>query len=104
MAEFVDALISRQKIVIFSKTYCPHCKQAQQIIEEYPINPESLEIVQIDLRKDCQEIQTYLEFLTGARSVPRVFIGSESLGGCDDTIEAEKNGRLAELLQKFGFI
>ncbi|CAI4223108.1 unnamed protein product [Auanema sp. JU1783] len=58
----------------------------------------ALEWVELDSRPDCNEIQDYLGELTGARSVPRVFVNGISLGGCDDTASYAKSGRLHSLL------
>ena len=37
--------------------------------------------------------------LTGARSVPRVFINGKFVGGGDDVAQKARNGDLAKLLQ-----
>ncbi|EPB74690.1 hypothetical protein ANCCEY_06223 [Ancylostoma ceylanicum] len=41
-----------------------------------------------------------IKSLTGARSVPRVFINQKFFGGGDDTAAAAKNGKLAQLLKE----
>lgn len=40
--------------------------------------------------------------VTGARSVPRVFIGGKFIGGGDDTVRLFENGELKNLLQAQG--
>ena len=49
-------------------------------------------------RQDGGTIQDELLVITGARSVPRVFVGGALVGGCDDTLDAFASGRLDELL------
>ena len=44
---------------------------------------------------DMDAIQDYLKELTGARSVPRVFINGKFYGGGDETSAGAKNGDLA---------
>ena len=56
-------------------------------------------MVELDNRKDGSDIQAYLKKLTGASSVPRVFVGGRSVGGCDDTVAAQRSGQLTEMLQ-----
>ena len=46
--------------------------------------------------------QAYLGQLTGATSVPRVFVGGKCIGGGDDTAAAEASGSLAGLLKELG--
>jgi glutaredoxin 3 len=45
---------------------------------------------------DMAAIQDYLKELTGARSVPRVFINGKFYGGGDETSAGAKNGDLAK--------
>ncbi|CAI5438878.1 unnamed protein product [Caenorhabditis angaria] len=101
---FVDGLLQSHKVVVFSKTYCPYCHKAKSIFDNSSLKAGSLEWIEIDERKDCNEIQDYLGKLTGARSVPRVFIGGQFIGGCDDTVAAHKNGKLAKLLAEAGAV
>jgi len=59
-------------------------------------------VIEIEKRPDCGEIQTYLKQLTGASSVPRVFIGGKCIGGGDDTEAMDKMGQLKPLLEQNG--
>ncbi|KAK6018088.1 Glutaredoxin [Ostertagia ostertagi] len=97
---YVDGLLQAHKVVVFSKSYCPYCHKARAALETQNLKPGALEWVEIDGRPDCGEIQDYLQSLTGARSVPRVFINQKFFGGGDDTAAAAKNGKLASLLKE----
>lgn len=44
-------------------------------------------------------MQDYLKEKTGARSVPRIFIGGKSIGGNDDSERLEKSGELQKLMK-----
>lgn len=48
------------------------------------------------------DIQDALGEVTGARSVPRVFVGGKFIGGGDDTVAKAANGELKELLVAVG--
>jgi hypothetical protein len=48
------------------------------------------------------EIQDALYEVTGARSVPRVFVGGEFIGGGDDTAAKAASGELAAKLKAIG--
>ncbi|XGW23469.1 hypothetical protein V3C99_005586, partial [Haemonchus contortus] len=97
--DYVDGLLRSHKVVVFSKSYCPYCHKARAALESQHLKPGALEWVEIDGRPDCGEIQDYLQSLTGARSVPRVFINQKFFGGGDDTAAAAKNGKLAQVLK-----
>ncbi len=45
-----------------------------------------------------EAIQSYMKQLTGASSVPRVFVGGKVLGGNDDTQASHKAGKLETLI------
>ena len=57
---------------------------------------------QIENRSDCSALQDYLAQLTGARSVPRVFIDGKCIGGGDDTERLARSGELQKMLQGVG--
>lgn len=47
-------------------------------------------------------VQDALQQLTGGRSVPRVFIGQQFIGGGDDTVALARSGELQKKLQQAG--
>ncbi|KAH7696431.1 glutaredoxin, partial [Aphelenchoides avenae] len=61
-------------------------------------------VVELDKRDDGNEIQDYLAQLTGGRTVPRVFINGQFIGGGDDTARAKSNGSLEKKLTEIGAI
>ncbi|KAF7637530.1 Glutaredoxin domain-containing protein, partial [Meloidogyne graminicola] len=90
--------LQTNKVVIFSKSFCPYCTKAKDALNTFNLLPGAMEVVEIEDRADCDQIQDYLKELTGQRSVPRVFIGGKFFGGGDDTAAAVKSGKLeAEL-------
>ncbi|VDO61541.1 unnamed protein product [Heligmosomoides polygyrus] len=97
---FVDGLLKANKVVVFSKSYCPYCHKARAALESVNIKKDALEWIEIDGRPDMNEIQDYLQSLTGARSVPRVFINQKFFGGGDDTAAGAKNGKLLQALKE----
>ena len=100
----VDCLLKTKKVVVISKTGCPYCVEVKQTLASYKINKDCLAVLEIDTRSDGDEIQGYMEQLTGARTVPRVFIDGVCIGGGDETVAAHESGELKELLLKAGAI
>lgn len=91
----IDSLISTYRVVVFSKTTCPHCDRAKRTLREWGITYRAVEL---DVRSDCQEAQDVLKKMTGARSVPRVFINGKCIGGNDDTQTLARSGDLRNLV------
>ena len=65
--EWVDAQIKDNKVVVFSKTYCPHCKSVKDILSDVGLN--DFLVIELDTRDDGGEIQDILLGITGARTV-----------------------------------
>ena len=56
--------------------------------------------MEIENRDDMNDIQDYLGSITGARSVPRVFINGNCIGGGDETAALARSGELEKLLKE----
>ncbi|DBA01366.1 TPA: hypothetical protein N0F65_001605 [Lagenidium giganteum] len=91
-----QAAIKNTKVLVFSKTYCPHCARVKALFEDLEANHE---VVELDTRPDGAEIQALLLEMTKQRTVPNVFIKGKHIGGCDDTIELYANNELEALLK-----
>ena len=84
--------------MVFSKSYCPYCQRAKATLQGYNSPMKVIELDQAPYNAKMDEYQDYLSKLTGARSVPRVFIGGKSLGGNDDTQRAHNSGKLQQMI------
>merc|ERR1711970_1477582 len=98
----VKNLIKEKKVLMVSKKYCIYCRWAKMILDKYNIKPEVYRILEIGNRSDAYEIMDYMQQLTGARSVPRIFIGGQFVGGCSYIMKLHARGELLNLLQKAG--
>ncbi|XP_015516691.1 uncharacterized protein [Neodiprion pinetum] len=90
--ELVNELIASDSVVIFSKTYCPYCTMAKEVFDKLKHKYTAIEL---DSRDDGDEIQSILSELTGARTVPRVFVKGECLGGGTDVKKMFESGELS---------
>lgn len=50
------------------------------------------------------KIQAYMGQVTGATTVPRVFVNGQFIGGADDVMRLHSSGKLRELLVQAGAI
>ncbi|CAN0024378.1 unnamed protein product [Ectocarpus fasciculatus] len=91
----VHKAIQENKVMIFSKSYCPHCKKTKKLFSGMGIKPT---VFEIDRHEDGPEVQSALQSLTGQRTVPNVFINGIHVGGNDDTQRALSSGELQKLL------
>ena len=57
-----------------------------------------MKVIEIEDMAEMDAIQDYCKTLTGARSVPRVWINQKFIGGGDDVQKAFNNGSLQKLV------
>lgn len=97
---FVDSLVSTYKVVIFGKTSCPYTRLASNIFARLDLVDGALYEADISERPDMAEIQTYLGELTGATTVPRVFVDGKCIGGGQDVSDKFETGELQAILRQ----
>jgi len=95
--QFVDKSISDNKVIIFSKSWCPYCKSVKALFKNNFPNIR-LQVVELDERSDGSSIQQYLREKTGQSTVPSVFVNQQHIGGNDDTTASFKSGQLRKLI------
>mmetsp|Transcript_23397 Transcript_23397/g.27439 ORF Transcript_23397/g.27439 Transcript_23397/m.27439 type:complete len:133 (+) Transcript_23397:18-416(+) len=95
----IEAEISSNPIVIYSKSFCPFCSQTKAMFAALETQPAPL-IHELDLLKDGAERQQVLQQISGQRTVPNIFIGGEHLGGNSDLCDLAQDGSLADMLDQ----
>ncbi|KAK1174223.1 glutaredoxin-1-like [Acipenser oxyrinchus oxyrinchus] len=100
--QFVESQIKGDKVVLFMKPTCSFCILAKDVLSKYTFKEGHLEFIDISKRKDMGCIQDYFLEKTGARTVPRVFIGEECIGGGSDVDGLDRSGKLQEMLGAIG--
>jgi glutaredoxin 3 len=93
----ITDIVNNNKVVIFSKSYCPFCNMTKSLFTNMGV--EDVEVLELDLMgDDGAEISNELLKLTKQRTFPNVFVMQQHIGGNDDTQAAGRNGKLQELL------
>lgn len=57
-------------------------------------------VIELDEHNDGRRMQEALAQMTGARTVPRVFINGNCIGGGSDTKQLHQQGKLLPLIQQ----
>lgn len=89
--------VHHYRVVVFAKSFCPYCDHAIDTLHQYT---SSVCAVMIDHSSFMNEIQNTFQNKTGARSVPRIFIGGKFVGGCDDILRLDEQNKLQQLIKK----
>lgn len=94
--EEIKSTIADSKVVVFSKDYCEFSKATKATLDEMGVEYTSVEV---NLKSNGADFAAALGSFSGLSTFPNVYIGGEQLGGNDDTQEAAKSGKLAEMLK-----
>jgi len=80
-------------VIMYSTRFCPYCVRARGLLDGKGVD-------YTDVGVDEQP-QQRLEMMqrSGRRTVPQIWIGDQHIGGFDDILRLEQQGRLDELLK-----
>lgn len=95
----IEQLIRSHTVVLFSKTYCPFCKQAQALFDGLLKQSEkTTTIVNLNKLENGTQIQNSLKAMYGQSTVPYVFVNQTLIGGNSDAQQLARSGKLQEML------
>jgi cysteine synthase A len=104
--DFVERTLSdaEQPLVLFALEWCEFCWSLRKLFAKAGIPYRSIDLDSTAYQREDRggQIRKILREKTGATTIPQVFVGGEWLGGCTDTLDAFKAGRLQEKLRARG--
>jgi glutaredoxin 3 len=80
-------------IEIYTKTFCPYCWRAKSLLESKGV---SFKEIAVDFGGDEKKVM--VQRASGRTTVPQIFIGEVHIGGCDDLVALDRQGKLDQLL------
>lgn len=80
-------------VTIYTKPYCPYCVRALELLEK-----KGVKFTEIQAAFDSAKRQEMIQ-RSGRATFPQIFIGDHHVGGCDDLMALERDGRLDPLLK-----
>jgi len=93
----LDFFIDPSKICIFSKSSCPYCVKAIELLKNsYNIE---LQIIDIGTVRQGAQISQELEQTTKQRTVPNIFIFGKHIGGYSHLKQMHLSGLLPHVLK-----
>uniref|UniRef100_A0AC35U6I1 Glutaredoxin domain-containing protein n=1 Tax=Rhabditophanes sp. KR3021 TaxID=114890 RepID=A0AC35U6I1_9BILA len=96
LTKTIETIIQKEKVVLFSKTYCRFSKKAKKVLEKY--NLKNYEIIELDKLTNGEKVLNVLVKISGISTVPQLFIGGEFIGDSKKIVSKDESGRLRELL------
>ncbi|MGQ7793201.1 pyridoxal-phosphate dependent enzyme [Faunimonas sp. B44] len=102
----VDAALTdrAQPVVIFALEWCDFCWSLRKMFAAAGIAYRSVDLDSVAFQADDLggEIRKVLRARTGSPTIPQVFVGGRHVGGCTETMDAYRDGRLLAFLQEAG--
>ena len=81
------------QITIYTKPYCPYCIRAVSLLEK-----KGAPFTEIEAAFDPAKRQEMIQRSGGRATFPQIFIDDRHIGGCDDMMALEYDGKLDALL------
>ena len=75
-------------IKIYSTSWCGYCRNAKRLLDERGLSYDEIDIDEIGWSRDD------LYDLTGGRTVPQIVINEKPVGGYDDLLKLDREGKL----------
>ncbi len=100
---FVERVIADrdQPVVMFALEWCEFCWSVRKAFDAMGVPYRSVDLDSVDYQKDNWggQIRGVLTAKVGAPTIPQIFVGGEHIGGCTETLDAIKDGRLQQMLE-----
>ena len=82
------------EVTIYTKPYCPYCVRALDLLEK-----KGVAFTEIEAAFDPEKRQEMMQ-RSGRATFPQIFVGDRHIGGCDDMMALDREGKLDPLLQQ----
>ena len=104
--DFVARVLAdpEQPLVLFALEWCEFCWSLRKLFAQCGMPYRSVDLDSAAFQRDDRggQIRAVLRERTGSKTIPQVFIGGEFIGGCTETLDAFREGRLQDLLRRYG--
>ena len=82
-------------VTIYTKPYCPYCIRAVSLLEK-----KGVAFTEIEAAFDPDKRQEMMRRAGGRATFPQIFVGDRHIGGCDEMLALDRDGKLDTLLQQ----
>jgi len=91
-----------QPVTLYALEWCEFCWSVRKMFARYEIPYRSIDLDSVAYQEGNLggRIREALVEMTGARTIPQIFIGGQHVGGATDLFDAMRSGSLRELLDE----
>ena len=80
-------------VEIYTTPICPFCIRAKRLL-----SAKGVPFTEIDVMMNRARKTEMMERAEGRHTVPQIFIDGSGIGGCDELIDLDRQGRLDKML------
>ena len=84
--------MSANQVTIYTTQWCPYCVRAKALL-----NQKGVCYTEISVDGDSK-LREQMAERAGSASVPQIWVGDIHIGGCDDMLALDREGRLDSLI------
>lgn len=81
------------KVELYTTMFCPYCARARNLLCKKGVN-----FTEIDVMGDDEKREEMIARSNGRYTVPQIFIDGRHIGGSDELVALERDGKLDPLL------
>jgi glutaredoxin 3 len=81
-------------VTLYTTRFCPYCVRAKALLDQ-----KGVTYTEIAVDND-PGLRREMVSRSGGTSVPQIWIGEEHIGGCDEMMFLERQGRLDGLIER----
>ena len=81
-------------VTIYTRQMCGYCSAAKRLLDD-----KGVAYVEHDASFSPELRKEMIQRANGRSTFPQIFIGDRHIGGCDDMMALERDGKLDPLLQ-----
>lgn len=81
-------------VEVYTTGFCPYCHRAKALLDQKKVAYKEIRVDEYpQLRSEM------MTRANGSHTVPQIFINDRHIGGCDDMMALEFNGKLDAILE-----
>jgi glutaredoxin 3 len=82
-----------QHVEIYTKPTCGFCHMAKRVLTS-----KGVSFAEVNITAQPEKRAEMIQRAKGGSTVPQIFIGGKHVGGCDDLMALDRQGKLDALL------
>lgn len=89
-----DSETGQPEVVMYTTRFCPFCMRARALLQQKDVRYRDIAV------DGKPELRQEMARMAGRHTVPQIWVGTTHVGGCDELMQLEREGRLDAMLER----